>query len=74
MAHATHTGTDALMTVATLLIAAVACAVVGMVIAFIGILTPGLFIPGTWLILIGLPGCVAAGVLALIPGKREQES
>lgn len=64
------------MTPGVLLVAAVACTVVGMVIAFIGILAPGLFIPGTWLILLGLLGSAAAGVLALLPAahRNDQEN
>lgn len=62
------------MTAPTLLAAAVVCIALGMVIAFSGILMPGLFIPGTWIILLGLLGCAAAGVLALVPAQHQKAS
>ncbi len=49
-----------------MLAAGVSCLAMGMALAFFGILLPGLFLPGTWLILIGLLGCAGAGLAALL--------
>lgn len=47
------------------LVAGVACSTIGMTVAFLGILAPAWFLPGTWLLLAGLLLCAAAGVLAV---------
>ncbi len=56
-----------------LLAAGVALLALGMALAFLGIVTPPLFLPGTWLILLGLLAGAAAGVLALLaPGSSHE--
>ncbi len=55
----------------TVLLAGVACVSVGMAIAFIGILAPSLFPVATWVILLGLVACAAAGVVGLVSASGE---
>lgn len=47
------------------LMAGVALVCVGMAVAIVGVTAPVLFPAGTWLILLGLIACAAAGVTAL---------
>jgi hypothetical protein len=62
------------MSARTLLLAGVALAVAGMVTALIGIMSPGIFVIGTRLILLGLVACAAAGVYALVrPGAVQDD-
>lgn len=53
-----------------LLLAAVAVAVIGTALCFIGIIVPGVFVPGTRVILAGLLGCAGAGSVALVRTLR----
>ena len=56
------------------LLAGVACVCVGMAAAITGVATPSLFPAGTWLILIGLIACAAAGVMRVaesVSGENE---
>lgn len=55
------------------LLAGVAVMAIGMIVAFVGILVSALFLPGTWLILIGLLACAASGFVA-IAARREASS
>lgn len=56
-----------LLTAGTVLLA------LGLALAFLGILTAPLFLPGTWLILLGLLACAGAGVLALLAPSPPHE-
>ncbi|NLG62040.1 MAG: hypothetical protein GX539_07320 [Candidatus Cloacimonetes bacterium] len=47
---------------------------VGMVLAFAGILASALFSPATWVILLGLLACGAAGVVALAVRSGEDRA
>jgi hypothetical protein len=53
------------VTPARLLVAAIAAVVIGTAVCFIGIVAPGVFVIGTRLILLGLLGCIGAGLVAL---------
>ncbi|HEU5210690.1 MAG TPA: hypothetical protein VFU06_14950 [Longimicrobiales bacterium] len=59
------------MRAGTVLLAGVACVSVGMPLAFIGILAPPLFPVATWVILLGLVACGAAGVVGLVSASGE---
>lgn len=52
----------------------VAVLALGMGTAFLGILLPPVFLPGTWIILLGLLGCAAAGVLAIARPPATDET
>lgn len=49
-----------------LLVGAIAMVVIGTAVCFIGIVAPGVFVAGTRLILLGLLGCIGAGIVALV--------
>jgi hypothetical protein len=51
--------------------AGVALLVMGMVLAIAGILTPPLFLPGTWIILLGILTCVAAAILGAVAARAD---
>ena len=53
------------VTTGRLLVGAIAVVVIGTAVCFIGIVAPGVFVTGTRLILLGLLGCVVAGLFAL---------
>ncbi len=56
-----------------LLAAGVALVGLGMAVAFLGIVIPPLFVPGTRVILLGLLAAAAAGVRALLaPGPSHE--
>lgn len=52
---------------------AAALLALGMAMAFLGILLPPLFLPGTWIILLGLLGFATAGVLAVVRPRASDD-